>query len=118
MVSCLVWARGSVDVFYFPQIVDNGGLKFEGGVDEPLVSHQLTSTLRPQEIQVDWTYFRREVFTFSYPGTRSGAEASNPTGNSGCLGIAGLRRLMSQHLWQRTSTENMPTTNSLRHQLH
>ena len=104
-----IWARGSVDVFYIPQIVDNGGLKFEGGVDEPLMSHQLTSTLRPQEIQVDTMFFRREELTFLYPGTRSGAEASNPTGDAGCLGIAGLRRLMSQHFWQRTSTENMPT---------
>ena len=104
-----IWARGSVDVFYIPQIVDNGGLKFEGGVDAPLMSHQLTSTLRPQEIQVDTMFFRREELTFLYPGTRSGAEASNPTGDAGCLGIAGPRRLMSQHFRQRTSTENMPT---------
>tara|TARA_B110000881_G_C18578625_1_gene520224 strand:+ start:1520 stop:1807 length:288 start_codon:yes stop_codon:yes gene_type:complete len=89
-----VWARGSVDVFYFPQIVDNGGLKFEGGVDEPLMHHQLTSMLRPQEIQVGGIYFRREVMTILCLGTRSGAEASNPTGDSGCLGIAELRRLM------------------------
>ena len=27
-----------------------------------------------------------------YPGIRSGAEASSPTGDSGCLGIAGWRR--------------------------
>ena len=95
----LARARGSVDVFYFPQIVDNGGLKFEGGVDEPLMSHQLTSTLRPQEIQVGRRGTRRGSPSVLRPGTRSGAEASSPTGDAGCLGIAELRSSMNFHRW-------------------
>ena len=83
----------------FPQIVDKGGLKSEGGADEPLVSHRLTSMPRPQEIQVVANRFRREAGSASCPGTRSGAEASSPTGDAGCLGIAGRRRLVKPHLW-------------------
>ena len=83
----------------FPQIVDKGGLKSEGGADEPLVSHRLTSMPRPQEIQVGWNSSRRGARTVSYPGTRSGAEASSPTGDAGCLGIAGRRRSVFFHLW-------------------
>ena len=86
-------ARGSVDVFYHPQIVDNGGLKSEGGVNEPLWTRRLTTTPRPQEMQVVGMMFRREHQTILSPGTRSGAEASSPTGDAGCLGEAGLRRL-------------------------
>ena len=85
------WARGSVDVFYHPQIVENGGLKSEGGKDEPTMTLRLTSTPRPQEIQVVGERFRREASTVLRPGIRSGAEASSPTGDAGCLGIAGLR---------------------------
>ncbi len=103
------WARGSVDVFYNSQIVENGDPKFEGGVTEPLVSYQLTTMFRPQEIHVDGNSFRRECMTILHLGTRSGAEASSPTRNYGCLGIAELRRLITKHLWKRTSTENMPT---------
>ena len=54
------WARGSVDVFYHPQIVENGGLKSEGGVNEPLWTRRLTTTPRPQEMQVVGMMFRRE----------------------------------------------------------
>ena len=93
------WARGSVDVFYHPQIVENGGLKSEGGKDEPTMTLRLTSMPRPQEIQVGWNRFRRGARTVSYPGTRSGAEASSPTGDAGCLGIAGWRRSVTLHLW-------------------
>ena len=87
------WARGSVDVFYHPQIVENGGLKSEGGEYEPTMTLRLTSMPRPQEIQVGGEHFRREVSTVSRSGIRSGAEASSPTGDAGCLGEAGLRRL-------------------------
>jgi len=86
-------------VFYNSQIVDNGDLKFEGGVDEPLMTHRLTTMLRPQEIHVGGNFFRREVKTTLHLGNRSGAEASSPTENNGCLGIAEWRRLMSYHLW-------------------
>jgi len=86
-------------VLYFPQIVDKGGLKSEGGADEPLVFHRLTSMPRPQEIQVGWNRSRRGARTALCPGTRSGAEASSPTGDAGCLGIAGRRRSVFFHLW-------------------
>ena len=86
------WARGSVDVFYHPQIVENGGLKSEGGEYEPTMTMRLTSMPRPQEIQVGGEHFRREVSTVSRSGIRSGAEASSPTEDAGCLGIAGRRR--------------------------
>jgi small subunit ribosomal protein S11 len=39
-------------VFYHPQIVENGGLKSEGGEYEPTMTLRLTSMPRPQEIQV------------------------------------------------------------------
>ena len=74
------------------QIVDNGDLKSEGGVDEPLATRRLTSTPRPQEMQVVGIGFRRVAMTILCPGTRSGAEASSPTGDAGCLGVTGLRR--------------------------
>ena len=79
----------------FSQIVENGDPKSEGGADEPMGNHQLTSMSRPQEIQVGAIQFRRELGDVSRPGTRSGAEASNPTGDAGCLGNAGRRRLVS-----------------------
>ena len=99
MIERSIRARGGVDVLCFPQIVDKGGLKSEGGADEPLVSHRLTSMPRPQELQVVANCFRREAGSASCPGTRSGAEASSPTGDAGCLGIAGRRRLVEPHLW-------------------
>ena len=37
-------------MFYHPQIVENGGLKSEGGKDEPTMTLRLTSMPRPQEI--------------------------------------------------------------------
>lgn len=83
----------------YSQIVGNGDPKSEGGADEPLVFHRLTSMPRPQEIQVGGNCFRREARTVSRPGTRSGAEASNPTGDAGCLGIAGRRRSVNLHFW-------------------
>lgn len=85
-------ARGGVDVLYFSQIVDNGDSKSEGGANEPLGLHQLTAMSRPQEIQVGGSGIRRDSVSVSRPGTRSGAEASSPTGDAGCLGEAGLRR--------------------------
>ena len=84
-------------MFYNSQIVENGDLKFEGGVDEQSMSHQLTTMFRPQEIHVGRICFRREVMTTLHLGTRSGAEASNPTGDAGCLGIAELSTLMIIH---------------------
>ncbi len=84
-------------MLYHPQIVENGGLKSEGGADEPSMTHRLTSMPRPQEIQVVGDRFRREARTVSRPGIRSGAEASSPTGDAGCLGIAGRRRSMILH---------------------
>ncbi len=75
------------------QIVENGDPKSEGGATESLRIRWLTKMSRPQEIQVGSSPFRRELATVLCPGTRSGAEASNPTGDAGCLGIAGLRKL-------------------------
>jgi len=86
-------------VLCISQIVNNGDPKSEGGADEPLEPHRLTSISRPQEIQVGETRFRRESVKALRPGTRSGAEASNPTGDAGCLGNAGLRRLVYKSLW-------------------
>jgi len=94
-----VWARGSVDVLYYTQIVNNGDPKSEGGVNEASMTHWVTATLRLQEMQVGITDFRREIRSALYPGTRSGAEASSPTGDAGCLGIAELRSSMNFHRW-------------------
>ena len=79
-------------MLYFSQIVNNGDPKSEGGVNEASMTHWVTATLRLQEMQVGITTFRRENRSVLYPGTRSGAEASSPTGDAGCLGDAGLRR--------------------------
>ncbi len=87
-----VRARGGVDVLYYSQIVDNGDLKSEGGVNELIGTCWLTTTPRPQEMQVVGRVTRRGHLTILCPGTRSGAEASSPTGDAGCLGEAGLRR--------------------------
>jgi len=86
-------------VLYISQIVNNGDLKSEGGADEPLEPHWLTSMSRPQEIQVGESRFRRESMTVLHPGTRSGAEASSPTGDAGCLGKAGRRKPVLKYLW-------------------
>ena len=86
-------------MLYFSQIVDNGDLKSEGGANEPVMFHWLTAILRPQEMQVGGDHFRREVRTVSRPGIRSGAEASSPTGDAGCLGKAGLRRSWNIYRW-------------------
>ena len=75
------------------QIVENGDPKSEGGANEPLRLPQLTAMSRPQEIQVGRSPFRRESAIVLHPGTRSGAEASSPTGDAGCLGTSGRRRL-------------------------
>ena len=79
---------------YFSQIVENGDPKSEGGADEPLGTFRLTSISRPQEIQVGWRGIRRVSPNVLRPGTRSGAEASSPTGDAGCLGTSGRRRLV------------------------
>ena len=89
-------ARGGVDVLYYSQIVENGDLKSEGGANERMGSHQLTTIPRPQEIQVGGRGIRRGAANVLRPGTRSGAEASSPTGDAGCLGIAGWRILAHQ----------------------
>ena len=94
-----IWARGGVDVLYLSQIVENGDPKSEGGADEPLGKYRLTSMSRPQEIQVGDNPLRRELVNVSSPGTRSGAEASSPTGDAGCLGNAGRRRLVPDSHW-------------------
>ncbi len=91
------WARGSVDVLCYSQIVDNGDLKSEGGVNELTMFHRLTTMPRPQEMQVGGGRFRREARPVLHPGIRSGAEASSPTGDAGCLGIAGWRRSVNSH---------------------
>ena len=77
------------------QIVENGDPKSEGGADEPLGTIRLTSMSRPHESQVGRSPFRRESAIVLHPGTRSGAEASSPTGDAGCLGTAGRRRSVS-----------------------
>ena len=92
-------ARGGVDVLYYSQIVENGDPKSEGGANEPLRLPQLTAMSRPQEIQVGDNPLRRELENVSSPGTRSGAEASSPTGDAGCLGNAGRRRLVPDFHW-------------------
>ena len=86
-------------MLYFSQIVENGDPKSEGGADEPLGKYRLTSMSRPQEIQVGVSGIRRDSVSVSRPGTRSGAEASSPTGDAGCLGIAGWRRSVSNSPW-------------------
>ena len=86
-------------MLYFSQIVENGDPKSEGGEDEPLGKYRLTSMPRPQEIQVGDNPLRRELENVSSPGTRSGAEASSPTGDAGCLGTAGRRRLVPNSHW-------------------
>ena len=92
-------ARGGVDVLCNSQIVDNGDPKSEGGANEPLELLQLTAMSRPQEIQVGGRQIRRDLPNVLRPGTRSGAEASSPTGDAGCLGIAGWRRsVLKSHL--------------------
>jgi len=91
---CLIWARGGVDVLYYSQIVENGDPKSEGGANEPLRLLQSTAMSRPQEIQVGGRQIRRDLPIVLRPGTRSGAEASSPTGDAGCLGTSGLRRLV------------------------
>jgi len=89
-----MWARGGVDVLYYSQIVNNGDLKSEGDGDGLLTLQRLTTIFRPQEMQVGKINIRREVEITYYPGNRSGAEASSPTGDSECLGIAEWRRLL------------------------
>ena len=84
-------------MLYYSQIVNNGDLKSEGGVNEASMTHWVTATLRLQEMQVGITTFRRENRSVLYPGTRSGAEASSPTGDAVCLGIAELRNSMNFH---------------------
>ena len=79
-------------MLYYSQIVNNGDPKSEGGVNEASMTHWVTATLRLQEMQVGITTFRRENRSVLYPGTRSGAEASSPTGDAGCLGTSGRRR--------------------------
>ena len=91
-------ARGGVDVLYFSQIVENGDPKSEGGANEPLRLLQLTAMSRPQEIQVGGREIRRGFPNVLRPGTRSGAEASSPTGDAGCLGTSGRRRLECKSL--------------------
>ena len=91
-------ARGGVDVLYYSQIVENGDPKSEGGANEPLRLPQLTAMSRPQEIQVGRRETRRGSPNVSRPGTRSGAEASSPTGDAGCLGTSGRRRLGCESL--------------------
>ena len=86
-------------MLYHPQIVKNGGLKSEGGEYEPMITLRLTSMSRPQEIQVGGEHLRREVSTVSSSGIRSGAEASSPTGDAGCLGKAGRRRSWNIYRW-------------------
>ena len=86
-------------MLYFSQIVENGDPKSEGGEDEPLGKYRLTSMPRPQEIQVGVSGIRRDSASVSRPGTRSGAEASSPTGDAGCLGTAGRRRLVPNSHW-------------------
>ena len=86
-------------MLYYSQIVDIGDPKSEGGADEPLEPLWLTSMSRPQEIQVGTRRFRRESSSVLRPGTRSGAEASNPTGDAGCLGIAGRRISELKFFW-------------------
>ena len=89
-----VRARGGVDVLYLSQIVNNGDLKSEGDGDGLLTLQQLTTIFRPQEMQVVGRVTRRGHLTILCPGTRSGAEASSPTEDAGCLGTSGRRRLV------------------------
>ena len=80
-------------MLYISQIVENGDPKSEGGANEPLRLPQLPAMSRPQELQVGGRGIRRDSSNVLRPGTRSGAEASSPTGDAGCLGTSGRRRL-------------------------
>ena len=53
-------------MLYYSQIVNNGGLKSEGGEYEPMITLRLTSMSRPQELQVGGEHFRREAVSYTH----------------------------------------------------
>ncbi len=71
-----------------PQIVNNGGPKSEGGVNEPSVILGGTAMFRPREIQVGHTYIRRDVATAF---TREPGQARKRTARLGAMDASGFR---------------------------
>ena len=84
----MIWARREDDVSYFPQIVNNGGPKSEGGTNEPSVMLGGTSMLRPREIQVVQTHLRRDV---AMEFTREPGQARKRTARLGAMDASGIR---------------------------
>ena len=72
----------------FPQIVNNGGPKSEGGTNEPSVMLGGTAMLRPLEIQVGQTHIRRDVVMAF---TREPGQARKRTARLGAMGALGFR---------------------------
>ena len=82
------WARREDDVSCFPQIVNNGGPKSEGGTNEPSVMFGGTAMLRPREIQVGQTHIRRDV---EMAFTREPGQARKRTARPGAMDALGIR---------------------------
>ena len=72
----------------FPQIVNNGGPKSEGGSNEPSVMFGGTAMFRPREIQVGQIYIRRDV---AMAFTREPGQARKRTARLGAMDASGLR---------------------------
>ena len=72
----------------FPQIVNNGGPKSEGGTNEPSVMLGRTAMFRPREIQVGQTHIRRDVVMAF---TREPGQARKRTARLGAMDASGFR---------------------------
>ncbi len=72
----------------FPQIVNNGGPKSEGGTNEPSVMFGGTTMFRPREIQVGQTHIRRDVVMAF---TREPGQARKRTARLGAMDASGFR---------------------------
>lgn len=72
----------------FPQIVNNGGPKSEGGINEPSVMLGRTAMFRPREIQVGQTHIRRDVVMAF---TREPGQARKRTARLGAMDASGFR---------------------------
>ena len=72
----------------FPQIVNNGGPKAEGGTNEPAAMFGGTAMLRPREIQVGQTHIRRDVVMAF---TREPGQARKRTARLGAMDASGIR---------------------------
>ena len=73
---------------YFPQIVNNGGLKSEGGTNEPSVMFGGTTMFRPRrDPQVGQTHIRRDVVMAF---TREPGQARKRTARLGAMDASGF----------------------------